>query len=150
MQQQNLLNQEVKDELGKPSRLDAGFPDDLKGSYDEFGFEKREARKAYLPIFIPFDQIMVRDEQLEKIKHSKRSLVDKKNDMINAILQQKTLEYYVFNDLNTVLCKGQIKQLLKNVKGDQSSRSLGAGDEPIVEEAQAPDLNVLKEYILKH
>jgi len=70
--------------------------------------------------------------------------------MINAILQQKTLEYYVFNDLNTVLCKGQIKQLLKSVKGDQSSRSLGAGDEPIVEEAQAPDLNVLKEYILKH
>ena len=68
MQQQNLLNQKAKDELGKSSRLDTGFPDDLKGSYDEFGFEKREARKAYLPIFIPFDQLMVRDEQLEKIK----------------------------------------------------------------------------------
>ena len=94
------------EELGKTARLDKGFPDNIDDKvYDEFGFEKRNFGKEEVPMFIPFDYLLVSDTSLEKICKSKKSLPDKKNDLITAILAQKTLEHYVFNELNTVLCK---------------------------------------------
>lgn len=144
LQQQNLLNQSKDEELGRTIRLDKGCSSDAQGTnYDEFGFERREQRKVYLPLFIPFDQLLVPDVALERIKNSKKPLVEKKNDLINAILQQKTLEHYVFNDLNTVLCREQITKILEDKKKDPSMENVQ------IEDLKAPNLNDLKLYILR-
>lgn len=96
-----------------------------------------------MPLFIPFDQLFVADAALERIKKSKKPLVDKKNDLINAILQQKTLEHYVFNDLNTVLCREQIRKIIEDKKKDPSMAHVQ------IEDLKAPNLNDLKLYILR-
>lgn len=35
--------------------------------FDEYGFEKREVQKAYLPLFIPFSELLVNDEKLRAL-----------------------------------------------------------------------------------
>ena len=142
--QQNLLHQSKDEELGRTIRLDKGYPNDVQGNaYDEFGFEKKEPRRIALPLFVPFDQIVVSDAALERIKQSKKPLTEKKNDLINAILQQKTLEHYVFNDLNTVLCREQITKILDDKKKDSSKENVQ------IEDLKAPNLNDLKQYVLR-
>ena len=67
MQQSNIFNQSEDDKLGTTLRLDLSYPDKAppKDFYDEYGFEKRELSKAYLPIFIPFDKMLINEAKLQ-------------------------------------------------------------------------------------
>jgi hypothetical protein len=56
--------------------------------YDEWGFLKFPDRlSAYLPIIIPFDQLLVKSGKADEIKN------------------QKIIEYYMFRDFSTFLSR---------------------------------------------
>ena len=66
---------------------DLSLPDKAppKDFYDEYGFEKRQLSKAYLPIFIPFDKMLLNEAKLQNSTRIS-DLETKKRNIIDSIL----------------------------------------------------------------
>ena len=50
------------DDLGKTLRLDKGYPHNCNDkNFDEFGFERKDYGKEEVPLFIPFNSLLISD-----------------------------------------------------------------------------------------
>ena len=88
IQGSHFLTMEVEEPISTTYRLNKDYPEKppSKDKYDEWGFQKfKDRAKAYLPVCIPFRQLLVKAGKNEHI------------------LNQQILEYYMFRDLNTIL-----------------------------------------------
>lgn len=120
----NLMNRSPTDQIGRTARVT--YPDQEwpANQYDEYGFEKSR-QPGRIPVFIPFSRLC----EDTKDTFPKFGML---------------LKYHLFMDMNSILKRKEIKQLISQGLTPEDT------DQLIVKlMRQTPDLNALKEYVLE-